>query len=99
MAQSDAGSDAIWVGIDLGTQSVRAVAVDPTGEILSAAARPLTSHRDGDRHAESLPTRGVHRAADPRGRQQLVETVLCGGPLVRRRDAAKPSVAVASSTR
>jgi D-ribulokinase len=45
-------ADAVWVGIDLGTQSVRAVAVAATGEILSAAARPLTSRRDGDRHEQ-----------------------------------------------
>jgi D-ribulokinase len=44
--------DAIWVGVDLGTQSVRTVAVETTGTILSAAARPLTSRRDGNRHEQ-----------------------------------------------
>jgi len=45
-------SDAVWIGIDLGTQSVRAVAVEATGTILAAAARPLTSTRDGNRHEQ-----------------------------------------------
>src|SRR5689334_4309654 len=45
-------ADAIWVGVDLGTQSCRAVAVAATGDILSAAARPLTSRRDGNRHEQ-----------------------------------------------
>jgi D-ribulokinase len=50
---SDAsGSDAVWVGVDLGTQSVRAVAVDSAGDVLAAAARPLQSRRDGVRHEQ-----------------------------------------------
>jgi sugar (pentulose or hexulose) kinase len=44
--------DRIWIGIDLGTQSVRAVAVDGTGALLSMAARPLTSRRDGRQHEQ-----------------------------------------------
>src|SRR4051812_10024631 len=44
--------DAVWVGVDLGTQSVRTVAVGTTGTVLSAAARPLTSRRDGNRHEQ-----------------------------------------------
>lgn len=42
----------VWVGVDLGTQSVRAVAVTGTGAVLAAAARPLTSRRDGERHEQ-----------------------------------------------
>ncbi|MFI9560067.1 FGGY-family carbohydrate kinase [Nonomuraea endophytica] len=42
----------VWVGIDLGTQSVRAMAVTGDGEVLGTAARPLTSRRDGDRHEQ-----------------------------------------------
>ena len=45
-------ADAVWVGVDLGTQSVRTVAVGSTGTVLSAAARPLTSSRDGNRHEQ-----------------------------------------------
>ncbi|MDP4502899.1 FGGY-family carbohydrate kinase [Nonomuraea turcica] len=42
----------VWIGIDLGTQSVRAMAVGEGGEVLGAAGRPLTSRRDGPRHEQ-----------------------------------------------
>lgn len=41
-----------WIGVDLGTQSVRALAVDGWGRQLAAAARPLTGRRDGPRHEQ-----------------------------------------------
>ncbi|MFC9693938.1 FGGY-family carbohydrate kinase [Kribbella sp. NPDC056951] len=41
-----------WIGIDLGTQSVRAVLAGPDGDVLARAARPLTSVRDGVRHEQ-----------------------------------------------
>ena len=41
-----------WIGLDLGTQSVRAVLADANGTVLSGATRPLTSHRDGVRHEQ-----------------------------------------------
>lgn len=41
-----------WLGIDLGTQSVRAVAVTDDGKILATASSPLVSHRDGNRHEQ-----------------------------------------------
>jgi D-ribulokinase len=44
----------IWLGLDVGTQSVRAIAVSATGEILSTHAQPLTSQRNGPRH-EQIP--------------------------------------------
>jgi sugar (pentulose or hexulose) kinase len=46
-----AGED-IWLGLDLGTQSARAIAVTAGGEVLAAASRPLTSRRDGPRHEQ-----------------------------------------------
>ncbi|MGW3204128.1 FGGY-family carbohydrate kinase [Streptomyces sp. NPDC001135] len=50
---SDALSpDAVHLGLDLGTQSARAVAVDGTGRLLGAASRPLTGRRDGVRHEQ-----------------------------------------------
>ncbi|MER6378848.1 FGGY family carbohydrate kinase [Streptomyces sp. NPDC001250] len=50
---SDALSpDVVHLGLDLGTQSARAVAVDGTGRLLGAAARPLTGRRDGVRHEQ-----------------------------------------------
>ncbi|MCP9490212.1 MAG: FGGY family carbohydrate kinase [Solirubrobacteraceae bacterium MAG38_C4-C5] len=42
----------VWLGLDLGTQSVRALAVSADGAILADASRPLTSHRDGPRHEQ-----------------------------------------------
>ncbi|MDN3296065.1 FGGY family carbohydrate kinase [Streptomyces ficellus] len=45
-------ADAVHLGLDLGTQSARAVAVDGTGRLLAAASRPLTGHRDGPRHEQ-----------------------------------------------
>jgi D-ribulokinase len=41
-----------WIGVDLGTQSVRSVLVDATGTVLAHASRPLTSRRDGHRHEQ-----------------------------------------------
>ncbi len=41
-----------WIGVDLGTQSVRAVVADADGIVLARATRPLTSHRDGVRHEQ-----------------------------------------------
>lgn len=45
-------ADSVWLGLDLGTQSARCVAVDAKGEVLAAASRPLTSHREGTRHEQ-----------------------------------------------
>ncbi|MFD7027403.1 FGGY-family carbohydrate kinase [Streptomyces sp. NPDC059917] len=44
--------DAVWLGLDLGTQSARCLAVDSAGHVLAAASRPLTSRREGDRHEQ-----------------------------------------------
>lgn len=42
----------VYLGIDLGTQSVRALAVDERGSVLTSASHPLTSHRSGARHEQ-----------------------------------------------
>lgn len=44
--------DRKWLGLDLGTQSVRAVVVSSSGVVLAAAARPLSSRRKGPRHEQ-----------------------------------------------
>jgi D-ribulokinase len=44
--------DGVWVGLDLGTQSVRALAVTRNGTIVGSATQPLTSRRDGPRHEQ-----------------------------------------------
>jgi sugar (pentulose or hexulose) kinase len=45
-------SDGAWLGVDLGTQGVRVVAVSSGGDVLARAMRPLTSRRDGLRHEQ-----------------------------------------------
>ena len=49
----DIGEGSIWLGFDLGTQSVRAVAVSETGRVLGLGFHPLTSRRDGLRHEQN----------------------------------------------
>jgi sugar (pentulose or hexulose) kinase len=43
---------ALWVGIDLGTQSAKISIVDDLGELAASSSRPLTSRRDADRHEQ-----------------------------------------------
>src|SRR5260370_34267253 len=43
---------AVWLGLDLGTQSVRAIAVSATGDVLGVGSQRLTSQRAGPRHAQ-----------------------------------------------
>ncbi|MCD2198162.1 carbohydrate kinase [Actinomycetospora endophytica] len=49
----------IWIGVDLGTQGVRAVAVDDDGAVRASASRPLESRRwtaeDGSARHEQDP--------------------------------------------
>ncbi|TDD66160.1 carbohydrate kinase [Actinomadura darangshiensis] len=42
----------VWVGIDLGTQSVRALVVTASGDVAGAGTRALTGRRDGPRHEQ-----------------------------------------------
>ena len=42
----------MWLGFDLGTQSVRAVAVSDSGELLAKSSQPLASDRHGVRHEQ-----------------------------------------------
>ncbi len=53
MTNSMTGPDDIWLGLDLGTQSVRAMAVAASGEVLGSGSHPLTSQRDGPRHEQN----------------------------------------------
>ena len=45
-------SDEVWVGLDLGTQSVRALAVTGGGIVVGTGTQKLTSRRDGPRHEQ-----------------------------------------------
>jgi D-ribulokinase len=49
---STPGSDSAWLGVDLGTQSVRAMLVSETGEVLGVGSHKLKGHRDGPRHEQ-----------------------------------------------
>jgi len=42
----------VWLGIDLGTQSVRVVAVTANGRVAGAGSAPLTSRRTDGRHEQ-----------------------------------------------
>jgi D-ribulokinase len=44
--------DEAWLGLDLGTQGARALAVTATGEVAGEGSEPLTSRRDGPRHEQ-----------------------------------------------
>ncbi len=50
-ADINAGEDC-WIGIDLGTQSVRALAVTAAGRVLGSGRQHLDSVRDGARHEQ-----------------------------------------------
>jgi len=42
----------VWLGFDLGTQSVRALAVSADGRVVGSGSRPLAGRREGDRHEQ-----------------------------------------------
>jgi sugar (pentulose or hexulose) kinase len=63
------------VGVDLGTQSVRTLAVDDAGTPVASAARALTGHRSGARH-EQNPADWWELTADA-----LAELPLAGRPV------------------
>jgi sugar (pentulose or hexulose) kinase len=43
----------LWIGLDLGTQSARAMAVTASGLVAGSGSRPLRSRRDGARHEQA----------------------------------------------
>jgi D-ribulokinase len=52
MSSASGDDEDVWVGLDLGTQSVRALAVSASGHVAGSGSRPLRSRRDGDRHEQ-----------------------------------------------
>jgi len=77
-------SEPLWLGVDLGTQSVRALAVSGVGDVLAEASHPLTSHRDGPRHEQdpgewwsALATASREALAGLRG-QPIGGLAVCG---------------------
>jgi D-ribulokinase len=82
--------EAVYVGLDLGTGSARALVVDAGGGVLGRADAPLRSRRDGDRHeqdprswwdAVARACRGALRAIDP-GRVRAVATCATSGTIL-----------------
>ncbi|NUQ29761.1 MAG: carbohydrate kinase [Acidobacteriaceae bacterium] len=46
-------TEAVWIGIDVGTQSIRAIAADDTGSVLATSTKPLlSSQRAGPEHVQ-----------------------------------------------
>lgn len=45
-------ADQLWLGVDIGTQSVRVTAIDGSGHVHATSSRPLDSVRDGRRHEQ-----------------------------------------------
>ncbi len=45
-------TEPVWVGVDLGTQSIRVLAVDDTGHTVAGARRALHGTRHGERHEQ-----------------------------------------------
>jgi sugar (pentulose or hexulose) kinase len=52
VAERAGQADDLWLGLDLGTQSARAIVVAGDGDVVAAASRPLTSERQGERHEQ-----------------------------------------------
>ncbi|MCA1218530.1 FGGY-family carbohydrate kinase [Streptomyces sp. 8L] len=94
----DADADAaVWLGVDLGTQSVRALAVTAGGRVRGQGSAPLTGTRDGARH-EQLPadwwsaTRTAVRAAVRGLRAPVAAVAVCGtsGTVLLTDDGGEP---------
>ncbi|MFJ6740904.1 FGGY-family carbohydrate kinase [Streptomyces sp. NPDC091279] len=52
MVARDKGDGQAWLGVDLGTQSVRALLVTADGTVLGSGTAPLTGHREPGRHEQ-----------------------------------------------
>lgn len=79
------GEPEAWLGIDLGTQSVRALLVTADGTVLGAGTAPLTNQRDGVRHEqdpgewwEAVCTASRAAMSLLRGRGSIAGLAVCG---------------------
>ena len=52
MARTSSDDGPLWVGLDVGTQSARALVVGERGRVAASGSQPLDSRRDGDRHEQ-----------------------------------------------
>lgn len=73
-----------WAGVDLGTQSVRAVVTDDDGVVLGRGSVALTGIRDGERHEQDpgswwrAVVGSLRRATDEAGRPAIAGIACCG---------------------
>ncbi|MCQ3999065.1 carbohydrate kinase [Aeromicrobium sp. 636] len=92
----------VSIGVDLGTQSVKVLAVGLDGTVLAEAARPLTSTRDGVRHeqdphewlaATAAATAEAVGRLDPDQRAAIAAVSLCGtsGTVIEVDAAGRPA--------
>ena len=90
-------SDEVWVGLDLGTQSVRAMAVTGGGIVVGTGTQKLTSRRDGPRHeqdpeqwwqAVAAASREALRDVAPGGVRGVAVDATSGTVLLTDRDGA-----------
>lgn len=80
-------SDQLFVGVDLGTQSVKVCVVDGSGAVHAETSRPLISRRDGHLHEQSprqwidataeAMTEAIGRLDDP-SRRCIASIATCG---------------------
>ena len=52
MGTDEPAEDGLWVGVDVGTQSLRVLVVDGAGNLVGRSAQRLTSHREDGRHEQ-----------------------------------------------
>jgi len=85
-----------WIGVDLGTQSVRALAADDAGTVLASASRPLRSTRwqepDGTARHEQDPHTWCDRSSEALA--EVVATVGAGTVAGLAVDATSGTVAL-----
>lgn len=79
------GEAEAWLGIDLGTQSVRALLVTADGTVLGSGTAPLTGRRDGVRHEQdpgewwaAVCTASRAAMSSLRGRGSIGGLAVCG---------------------
>ncbi|MFJ2890802.1 FGGY-family carbohydrate kinase [Streptomyces sp. NPDC087305] len=79
------GEAEAWLGIDLGTQGVRALLVTADGEVLGSGSAPLTGRREGVRHEqdpgewwEAVRTASRAALSSPAGRGPIGGLAVCG---------------------
>ncbi|MBO0829984.1 MAG: carbohydrate kinase, partial [Streptosporangiales bacterium] len=83
---------ALWAGVDVGTQSVRALVADAAGVVLGAGTEPLLSRRDGVRHEQDATSWWVAVAGALRSALRDVDAVRVRGVAV---DATSGTVLLA----